>query len=220
SLYDNVFVTHQRHATIWGGASLLTVLLQAMHHLISHQQHWQFVINLSESDYPIKTNAALEAFLWWNRGRNFLKSHGQDTNKFLRKQGLDRSFVQCDYHMWRLGERTLPKGVRMDGGSDWLCLNRDFVQYVVTSEDQLELEKSLLHVLRLSERIIISRCWLQSFFHTVLRNSAMCQSFTDNNLHLTNWRRLLGCRCQYKHIVDWCGCSPNDFLLKDFPKLQ
>lgn len=28
-------------------------------------------------------------------------------------------------------------GVRVDGGSDWLCLNRDFVNYVVNSRDQL-----------------------------------------------------------------------------------
>lgn len=61
--------------------------------------------------------------------------------------------------------------------------------------------------------------FLKSFFHTVLRNSAFCQSFTDNNLHLTNWRRKQGCRCQYKHIVDWCGCSPNDFTNQDWNKL-
>ena len=39
-----------------------------------------------------------------------------------------------------------------------------------------------------------------------------CSSGVNNNLHLTNWRRKLGCKCQYKHIVDWCGCSPNDFI--------
>lgn len=59
----------------------------------------------------------------------------------------------------------------------------------------------------------------QSFFHTVLRNSEYCQTFTDNNLHVTNWKRKLGCRCQYKHIVDWCGCSPNDFTPDDWTKL-
>lgn len=60
----------------------------------------------------------------------------------------------------------------------------------------------------------------QSFFHTVLRNSEFCQSFTDNNLHITNWKRKLGCKCQYKHIVDWCGCSPNDFTPSDWGKLE
>ena len=64
-------------------------------------------------------------------------------------------------------------------------------------------------------------CWLlQSFFHTVLYNSAHCMTMVNNNLHLTNWRRHQGCNCQYKHIVDWCGCSPNDFLPHDMEKIK
>lgn len=61
---------------------------------------------------------------------------------------------------------------------------------------------------------------LQSFFHTVLENSAYCESMVDNNLRITNWNRKLGCKCQYKHIVDWCGCSPNDFKPADFHRFQ
>lgn len=62
--------------------------------------------------------------------------------------------------------------------------------------------------------------FLQSFFHTVLENSAHCESMVDNNLRITNWNRKLGCKCQYKHIVDWCGCSPNDFKPADFHRFQ
>jgi len=62
--------------------------------------------------------------------------------------------------------------------------------------------------------------FLQSFFHTVLENSLFCDSMVDNNLRITNWNRKLGCKCQYKHIVDWCGCSPNDFKPADFHRFQ
>lgn len=63
---------------------------------------------------------------------------------------------------------------------------------------------------------------LQSYFHTVLQNSEHCETFIDNNLHKTNWNRKRGCLCQYKHIVDWCGCSPVDYtnLLADIKKLE
>lgn len=60
----------------------------------------------------------------------------------------------------------------------------------------------------------------ESFFHTVLRNSKFCNTYIDNNLHVTNWKRKLGCKCQYKHIVDWCGCSPNDFRPEDWSRIQ
>lgn len=54
----------------------------------------------------------------------------------------------------------------------------------------------------------------------MLENSPACASLVDNNLRVTNWNRKLGCKCQYKHIVDWCGCSPNDFKPQDFLRLQ
>lgn len=60
--------------------------------------------------YVIRKNEELVAFLTNNKERNFLKSHGHDTNKFLQKQGLDRTFLECENHMWRIGERHLPLG--------------------------------------------------------------------------------------------------------------
>lgn len=39
--------------------------------------------------------------------------------------------------MWRLGERQIPEGIVVDGGSDWFALTRSFVEYVVYTEDQL-----------------------------------------------------------------------------------
>lgn len=57
--------------------------------------------------------------------------------RFIKKQGLDRLFHECDSHMWRLGERHIPEGIVVDGGSDWFSLTRSFVEYVVYAEDQL-----------------------------------------------------------------------------------
>lgn len=46
-------------------------------------------------------------------------------------------FHECDNHMWRLGPRKLQDGIRIDGGSDWVCLNRQFTQYVANDNDTL-----------------------------------------------------------------------------------
>lgn len=58
-------------------------------------------------------------------------------NRFVKKQGLDRTFIECENHMWRIGNREIPKGIEVDGGSDWICLNRDFSEYLVYSDDKL-----------------------------------------------------------------------------------
>ena len=39
--------------------------------------------------------------------------------------------------MWRLGERGIPEGLEVSGGSDWFALTRRFVEYAVTSPDEL-----------------------------------------------------------------------------------
>uniref|UniRef100_A0A672YKP7 protein xylosyltransferase n=1 Tax=Sphaeramia orbicularis TaxID=375764 RepID=A0A672YKP7_9TELE len=184
--YPNVRVTPWRMSTIWGGASLLTMYLRSMDDLLRMADwSWDFFINLSAADYPIRTNEQLVSFLSKYRNMNFIKSHGRDNARFIRKQGLDRLFLECDTHMWRLGDRKIPEGIAVDGR---------FYTYTLLPAE--------------------------SFFHTVLENSAHCQTMVDNNLRLTNWNRKLGCKCQYKHIVDWCGCSPNDFKPSDLPRFQ
>ncbi|XP_067645033.1 xylosyltransferase oxt [Eurosta solidaginis] len=214
SKFPNIRLGRKRFSTIWGGASLLTMLLQCMEDLLASKWQWDFVINLSESDYPVKTIDKLVSFLTANKNHNFVKSHGRETQRFVQKQGLDKTFVECDTHMWRIGDRQLPEGIQIDGGSDWVALSRPFVQYIITESKNDTLLHGLLTIFR---HTLLPA---ESFFHTVLRNSRFCNSYIDNNLHVTNWKRKLGCKCQYKHVVDWCGCSPNDFKPEDWPRLQ
>uniref|UniRef100_A0A672YKJ4 protein xylosyltransferase n=1 Tax=Sphaeramia orbicularis TaxID=375764 RepID=A0A672YKJ4_9TELE len=188
--YPNVRVTPWRMSTIWGGASLLTMYLRSMDDLLRMADwSWDFFINLSAADYPSgETNEQLVSFLSKYRNMNFIKSHGRDNARFIRKQGLDRLFLECDTHMWRLGDRKIPEGIAVDGGSDGSCSTGLFMKRFYT--------------------------------YTLLPAERPCQTMVDNNLRLTNWNRKLGCKCQYKHIVDWCGCSPNDFKPSDLPRFQ
>lgn len=211
----NIRLARQRYSTIWGGASLLRMLLASMTELLETTDwKWDFIINLSESDFLVKTKESLVNFLSANRDKNFVKSHGREVQRFIQKQGLDKSFVECDTHMWRIGDRELPHGIQIDGGSDWVGLSRIFVRYITSHES--EPDELLIGLLRIFNHTLLPA---ESFFHTVLRNSRFCHTYVDNNLHVTNWKRRLGCKCQYKHVVDWCGCSPNDFKSEDWPRL-
>lgn len=81
-----------------------------------------------------RSNDALVKFLTMNREHNFVKSHGREVQQFIQKQGLDKTFVECEARMWRVGEKELPKGIIWDGGSDWLALSRPFVDYLVAGD--------------------------------------------------------------------------------------
>ncbi|KAL1517259.1 hypothetical protein ABEB36_001046 [Hypothenemus hampei] len=211
--FPNIRLTRTRFATIWGGASLLRMLRSCMFELLQMTAwKWDFILNLSESDMPVKRIEKLTKFLSANPNRNFVKSHGREVQRFIQKQGLDKSFVECEYRMWRVGNRKLPLGIQVDGGSDWVALSRDFVQYVSDPRP----DDLITGLLKVFNHTLLPA---ESFFHTVLRNSKFCNTYVDNNLHVTNWKRKLGCKCQYKHVVDWCGCSPNDFTSDDWAKV-
>ncbi len=99
---EYVRISENRFSTIWGGASLLRMLVSCMYELLSMDDwKWDFVINLSESDYLLKNPEILTDFLSDNREKNFVKSHGRDSQVFVKKQGLDRTFHECDTHMFR-----------------------------------------------------------------------------------------------------------------------
>lgn len=214
SRYTNVHLARDRLATIWGGSSLLEMLLRGMAYLLREHPGWDYFVNLSETDYPVKSRKELEMFLAANMGSNFVKSHGQDTQRFIGKQALERTFHECGGRMWRLGPRTLPWGLRLDGGSDWVALHRDFCSYVALPEH----EDPLLQGLKALFRHTLLPA--ESFFHTVLQNSIFCGTVADQNLRLVNWKRRQGCQCQHRHVVDWCGCSPNVFRTDDWPRIQ
>ncbi len=55
--------------------------------------------------------------------------------RFIQKQGLDRTFIECDNHMWRVDRRTLPNDINVDGGSDWIAIHRNYSHYLITSKE-------------------------------------------------------------------------------------
>ena len=116
--------------------------------------------------------------------------------------------------MYRLGPRSLPDGLKLDGGSDWVCLSKDFVDYILDEEKRDNMLQGLFTIYN------YTLLPAESFFHTALRNSQFCSSYVNNNLRITNWKRKLGCKCQHKSDVDWCGCSPMVFQMDDWEKIR
>lgn len=50
---------------------------------------------------------------------------------------MDGIFVDCDRYVWLLGRRRLPSGITMNGGSDWMVLPHEFVDYLVHTKDDV-----------------------------------------------------------------------------------
>ncbi|EDQ84442.1 uncharacterized protein MONBRDRAFT_30261 [Monosiga brevicollis MX1] len=221
----NVFLTQFRLPTIWGASNLYEVYLRGMAQL-AHLS-WDYFINLSGADLPLWPIDDIVQFLSPASalGISFLKSHGKNHDRFIAKQGLDRTFVLCDNHMYRLEKRKLPSDLAMEGGSDWFMLHREFSDFVLADPPVVQAARRFYDFSLLSA---------ESFFHVVAASAdGFCHRTLSNNYRVANWHRERGCQCQvqlrlcdtvnlatYKAIVDWCGCSPMVYRREDLAMLQ
>ena len=57
--------------------------------------------NLSASAHCILVSVCTHFISLFFRENNFVKGHGREQDKFVKKQGLDKTFYECDNHMWR-----------------------------------------------------------------------------------------------------------------------
>ena len=64
---------------------------------------------------------------------------------FVKNQGLEYVFNQCENRMWRIANRSLPLGLQLDGGSDWFCLHYEFIDYIINSNDEYLFDLKLFY---------------------------------------------------------------------------
>ena len=120
-------------------------------------------------------------------------------------------FYECDAHLWKLGTvGEEPKGIVYDGGSTWLCLEREFISYIANDKEEddelIDGLKKLLNYFPVSSEL---------FFQTALRNSKFCSSYVDHAIHIKNWsKKSIRCNCEHNDVSDYCGCSPNGKTFK------
>ena len=96
----NIYVTPHRSTTIWSGSSYLSMLTGCFKELLQKPWEWDFVLNLSESDYPLKKIEDFVVFLTSNRDKNFV----------LFQRGLASSLKRSAY-VKRLGNFIRNKDV-------------------------------------------------------------------------------------------------------------
>ena len=68
---ENIRMVKDRKPCIWGGISVLEMILGSIEELLNMDDwKWDFIMNLSESDYPLKNNMELKAYLGAKRDKN------------------------------------------------------------------------------------------------------------------------------------------------------
>ncbi|XP_075255857.1 xylosyltransferase sqv-6-like isoform X2 [Convolutriloba macropyga] len=199
----NIHLMKARFQTLWGSSHLMLMQLAGYREAMEKWPQVDFVINLSESDVPIRPIKEMEQMLSVNKGMSFITgSHNIGRGKFMKRQGVNQTFYQCDGHMFRISTRRTPRGVDFGGGSDWFVMARNFIEYLVNTPADDKLMDPL------SRFYSFSLLPSESFFSTLVKMSPWCNHVRNTDLKFAHWANKTGCSCAEKSSVDWCGCSP------------
>lgn len=146
-----------------GGFSIIEAELNAMEFLLNVSGGWDFFINLSGDDYPLKSQKIIRKFLSENKEKNYLFYYDQ---KFYRPDTLRRiqnHFTELAYRISSLiYRRNFMKGVIPYIGGKWIIFTRDTCAFLSSNEMVMKFEDFYLHTFLPGD----------SFFQTVLMNTS------------------------------------------------
>lgn len=149
-----------------GGFNMVQAELNAMEFLLNVSKEWDYFINLSGEDYPLKSQNIIRKFLTLNKGRNYLFYYDQ---KFYRPDTLQRiqnHFTELAYIISTfIYRRSFMKNVTPYIGGKWFIFTRETCAFLTNNKMVMDFEDYYLHTFLPAE----------SFFQTVLMNT----SFSD-----------------------------------------
>jgi len=193
--YDNASILESKDA-IWGGYSLVDAALRGIKKLVNMDVKWEYFINLSGQDFPLKSQAEILSFLNLHKGVEFIKVADQAK---IRPETLHRikDYVQevgDKLEIDPLANRMFLKGVTPYIGNQWMILSRAFCEFITYSPELKKFENFYRNTLIADE----------GFFQTVLMNTTFKSVIVSDD----------------KREIDWVASDdiklrPRDFVRKD-----
>ncbi|KAA0129327.1 beta-1,6-N-acetylglucosaminyltransferase [Chryseobacterium sp. SN22] len=145
-----------------GGFSVIQAELNAMEYLLNVSQDWDYFINLSGEDYPLRSQSIIRQFLKVNKGRNYLFYYDQKFYRPDTMQRIQNHFTELTHKISSMVyKRDFMEGVTPYIGEKWFMLTKDTCVFLTNNKRVMDFEDYYLHTLLPAE----------SFFQTVLMNT-------------------------------------------------
>ncbi|WP_343679465.1 beta-1,6-N-acetylglucosaminyltransferase [Chryseobacterium arthrosphaerae] len=163
--FPNVYILESMNI-VPGGFGMIQAELNAMEYLLNASHEWDYFINLSGEDYPLKSQSIIRQFLTRNSGRNYLFYYDQKHYRPDTLKRIQNHFTELTLKISSLiYRREFMKGVIPYIGGKWIIFTRETCVFMTNNKRVLDFEDYYLHTLLPAE----------SFFQTVLMNT----SFND-----------------------------------------
>ncbi|MBU2505800.1 MAG: beta-1,6-N-acetylglucosaminyltransferase [Bacteroidetes bacterium] len=160
--FPNTYILESENV-VWGGYSMVQVELNGIKYLLNLNIDWDFFINLSGQDFPLKSQKIIREYLTKNKGNNFIKIANQLTVRPETMNRIENYFVETDKGFSGiLIKRAYLKDVIPYIGGQWMILTRRTCEFICNSGEAKKFENYYLNTLIADE----------AFFQTVLMNTS------------------------------------------------
>ena len=187
-VHDNVHLL-TRHACHWGGFGHVEATLKGLARIADAGTPCDYVVLLTGQDYPIKSNACLDAFFAARQGQSFMNhrplpiaafpdgGYGRLRRRHVVFRGAVRALPSLPWlpDSWA---RRVPYGLHPHFGSGYWCLHRSAVEYVV------EFLRTHPGYVRFFQHAYVPD---EMFFQTILLNSPLAPTIVNDDVRLIKW---------------------------------
>ncbi|MEW6029438.1 MAG: beta-1,6-N-acetylglucosaminyltransferase [Chloroflexota bacterium] len=181
---------------LWGGYSLVNAELRGIKELLKMGLKWEFFINLSAQDFPLKSQAYIHNFLSLHKGKDFLKVANQSKFRPDTLSRIENYVTESgdDIVNTPVLKRPFLRGVTPYIGNQWMILSRRFCEFVSYSPEVERFKKFYRNTFIADE----------GFFQTVIMNTSYKGIIVNDD----------------KRTIDWVPMGtiklrPRDFTSKD-----
>ncbi|WP_228464682.1 beta-1,6-N-acetylglucosaminyltransferase [Chryseobacterium antibioticum] len=175
--YSNVHILDSENV-VWGGYSMVQAELDGMKYLLNMNAQWDYFINLSGQDYPLKSQKIIREFLSKNNGKSYLKIADQEKSRPETMNRIENYFEELED---KISEKTHKRNFMKDVipyiGGQWMILTRDCCEFITNSIEVKKFEDYYLNTLIADE----------SFFQTVLMNTSFTGTLVDDDKRAIIW---------------------------------
>lgn len=175
--YKNIHILDNENV-IWGGYSMVQAELNGMKYLLNMDAKWDYFINLSGQDYPLRSQKIIQEFLLENNGKSYIKIDNQEK---VRPETMNRIENYFEESEDKISDKTHKRGFMKDVipyiGGQWMILTRSCCEFINSSSEVKKFEDYYLNTLIADE----------SFFQTVLMNTSFKGTLINDDKRAIIW---------------------------------
>lgn len=176
--YPNASLLKSEKA-LWGGYSLVDAELRGIQELLKMGLKWEFFINLSAQDFPLKSQTYIHNFLSHHIGKDFLKVANQTRVRPDTLHRIEEYVTESGNEIITepVTKRPFLRGVTPYIGNQWLILSRRFCEFLTYSPEVDRFKEFYRHTLIADE----------GFFQTVIMNTSYKAVIVNDDKRTIDW---------------------------------